>query len=101
MSPPVFQSAASLGYCSTSVRNLVNPWSYSVVKFSIIKTSGCFSILHHKIQHAGDRSPDFPPVDDQIDHAVLQQKLAALKSFWQFLSDRLLNDTRTREPYQG
>src|SRR5262245_10686706 len=39
-------------------------------------------------------------IDHHVQHAVLQQELAPLKSFWQFLADRLLDDPRSGESNQ-
>src|SRR5262249_40925462 len=38
---------------------------------------------------------------DRIDHAVFNEKFAALKSFGKFLTNGLLNHTRTRKADQG
>ena len=37
------------------------------------------------------------PIDDDVEHAVLEQELAALESFGQLLADGLLDDARAGE----
>src|SRR5512139_2007568 len=56
---------------------------------------------HEEIQGVDEVLSEVPPVDDGVDHAVLQQKLRALETFGQLLSNRLLDDTRSGESYQG
>ena len=46
---------------------------------------------------ARDRRLHLAPIDDQIEHAVLEQELAALESLGQLLPDRLLDDARAGE----
>ena len=36
-------------------------------------------------------------MDDSVDHSMLEEKFAVLKSFGKFLSDRLFDDARTGE----
>src|SRR3982750_4916897 len=50
--------------------------------------------VHHKIQHPNDRLSHIAAVDDMVDHSVLEQELASLETFRQFLPDRLLDHTR-------
>ena len=40
----------------------------------------------------------FAPIDHQVDHALLEQELAALKALGQLLADGLLDDARAGKP---
>ena len=40
------------------------------------------------------------PIDDQIEHALLEQELDSLKALGQLLTDRLLDDARPGEADQ-
>src|SRR5688572_17017681 len=51
----------------------------------------------HELEHAGEDVLHLTAVDDQIDHAVVDEKLAALEPFGQLLPDRLLDDARSGE----
>ena len=56
----------------------------------------CRGMLSHEAQRPGDRA--FPPcVDDQIEHAVLEQELAALKALGKLLPDGC-SITRSAKP---
>src|SRR5688572_18557179 len=48
----------------------------------------------HEAKGPGNRRLHVPPVDDEIEHAVIEQELAALKALWQLLFDGLLDDAR-------
>ena len=37
------------------------------------------------------------PIDDEVEHAALEQELAALEAVRQLLADRLLDDARARQ----
>jgi hypothetical protein len=50
-------------------------------------------------QHARESPlPARGPIDDQVEHPVLEQELAALEALGQLLADRLLDDARAGEP---
>ena len=52
---------------------------------------------HAEAQHAGDDVLQLAPIDDDVEHAVLEQELAALEALGQLLPDRLLDDARAGE----
>ena len=54
----------------------------------------------HEAQRAGQRRLHLAPIDDQVEHAVLEQELAALEAVGQLLADGLLDDARTGEADQ-
>src|ERR1043165_1788055 len=56
--------------------------------------------VHHEVQHFDDMCSEFPPVNDVIDHSVLEQKLGALKVLWKFLSNGLFDNSWTSETDQ-
>src|SRR5689334_8604728 len=45
-------------------------------------------------QHPYDYVLELAPVDDHVEHPVFEQELAALKTVWQLLADRLLDHAR-------
>src|SRR5947207_11159014 len=51
----------------------------------------------HELQRARQRGFQLAAVDDQIEHAVVEQELAALEPFGQLLADGLLDDARSGE----
>src|SRR5690606_16338890 len=51
-------------------------------------------------QHRAELVAHLEPADDAIDHAVLEQELAALKALGQLLTDGLLDHPRPREADQ-
>src|SRR5215510_12899796 len=55
----------------------------------------------HEPERARERGFEVAPIDDQIEHAALDEELAALKSLGELLPDRLLDDARARESNQG
>src|SRR5512138_1361312 len=54
----------------------------------------------HVAQQSRNQRLHFAPVDDGVDHAMLEQKLGTLEAFRQFLLDGLLDDARTGEANQ-
>ena len=52
-------------------------------------------------EDAGDEVLHLASIDDDVEHAVLEQKLAALESFGQRLADGLLDDARAGESDEG
>jgi len=52
----------------------------------------------HETQSPGNRGLQLAPVDDDVDHAVREEELAALEPVGQLLADRLLDDARPGEP---
>src|SRR5207237_5225762 len=54
----------------------------------------------HEAERARDRRLHLAAIDDEIEHAVLEQELAALEAFRQLLTDGLLDDARPRESDQ-
>ena len=57
---------------------------------------GAYGLGAHEPQRARDRGLHLAAVDDEVEHAVLDQELAALESLGQLLPDRLLDDARAR-----
>src|SRR5882672_23316 len=51
----------------------------------------------HEAKRVGDRRLHLAPIDDQVEHAFLEQELAALKSLGQLLPNRLFDDARAGE----
>src|SRR5688572_25818863 len=49
----------------------------------------------HEAQRAGDGRLQLAPIDDQIQHAVFEEELAALEALGQLLANGLLDDART------
>src|SRR5215208_6277788 len=55
----------------------------------------------HESQCARQRGLYFAAVDDQVEHAVIEQKFTALESLRQRLPDRLFDHARTGKADQG
>ena len=53
-----------------------------------------------QLQQLVDRLPHPAPLHDPVDHPVLQQEFRVLEAFGKRLSDRLLDDPRTRKADQ-
>ena len=51
-------------------------------------------MLPHESKRSRDGALHFAAIDDEVEHAMLEQKLAALKSLGQLLANRLLDDAR-------
>ncbi len=49
-----------------------------------------------KSKSTPDRLLELAPIDDHVEHAVLEQELAALEALGKLLPDGLLDDARTR-----
>ena len=58
------------------------------------------AVRAHEAQRVGDRRFHLAPIDDEVEHALLEQELAALESLGQLLPDRLLDDARSGEADQ-
>src|SRR3990172_995875 len=54
-------------------------------------------LFHEELQHLSQRSMHFPPGNDHIHHAVLQEKLRPLKTRGKLLFDRLFDNARSRK----
>jgi hypothetical protein len=57
-------------------------------------------MLSHESQRSRDGVFHFAAIDDQIEHAVLEEELAALESVGQLLADGLLDHAWSREANQ-
>src|SRR5271167_1013601 len=51
----------------------------------------------HEVQRARDVVPEIAAMHDGVEHAVLEEKFAALEAFGQLLADGLLDHTRPGE----
>ncbi len=58
------------------------------------------TVAPHEAQGAGDGRLHLAAIDHQVEHAVLDQELAALEPVGQLLPDRLLDDARSGEADQ-
>src|SRR5688572_1288739 len=89
---------------STSARSIFRLKTAATGAGELLHAGGCaFSrkvnrrFGAHEPQRARDDRFQFPPIDHQVEHAVLDQELAALEALRQLLPDRLLDDARARE----
>src|SRR5918994_6228568 len=53
---------------------------------------------HHEPQRPRDGRLQLAAIDDQIEHAALDQELAALEALGKLLTDRLFDDARAGKP---
>src|ERR1700678_2006583 len=73
-------------------------WSYSRGNSLLLRVD---RRGHHKVECADQVAFQVASSNDRVQHTVLQQKLRPLESFWKLLSNRLLDDARACEAYQG